>query len=351
MKKISTIIILCFVVLTLSAQKATNVVARQVGKNIEVTYDLDKASDVSLSVSTDGGRTYSQPLVHVSGNVGKGVTSGSNKKIIWDVLSEHESLIYGSVVFMVNTLSDQTFTVKGVSFTMVYVQGGTFTMGATLEQDSDVLGDEKPTHSVTLSSFSIGETEVTQALWQAVMGKNVTQIANRNVMSINGVGSNYPMYYISWDDCQTFISKLNNLLLNQLGGKHFRLPTEAEWEYAAKGGNKSRVYKYSGSNNFSDVAWFVGNSNSSSHPVKQKRPNELGLYDMSGNVWEWCSDWYGSYSYSSQINPTGPSSGSYRVLRGGSWFDVISNCHSSFRYYLNSDYKSDYLGLRLVLSE
>ncbi len=343
MKKISTIIILYFFALNLLAQKATNVVARQVGKNIEVTYDLDKASDVSLSVSTDGGKTYSQPLVHVSGNVGKGVASGSNKKIIWDVLSERESLIYGSVVFKVNTntLSDQTFTFKGVSFKMIYVQEGTFSMGATSEQESDAESDEKPAHSVTLSSFSIGETEVTQALWTVVMGRNPSKF----------IGGNRPVEQVSWNDCLTFISKLNNLLSSQLGGKRFRMPTEAEWEYAARGGNKSRGYKYSGSNNIGDVAWCNSISNYTTHLVKQKLPNELGLYDMSGNVWEWCQDWYGGYSSPSQTNPKGPSSGSYRIRRGGSWGCDAWRCRSSKRNLAHPASSDDDLGLRLVLSE
>ena len=191
---------------------------------------------------------------------------------------------------------------------MVYVSGGTFTMGATGEQDSDAFDDEKPTHSVTLNSFYLCKYEVTQALWKAVMGKNPSDFK----------GNNLPVENVSWNDCQTFISRLNNLT-----GRNFRLPTEAEWEYAARGGNRSRGYKYSGSNNPSDVSWDIDNSGDKTHPVGSKRPNELGLYDMSGNVYEWCSDWYGTYSSSSQTNPTGPSSGWGRVKRGGCWGAVL----------------------------
>ena len=194
---------------------------------------------------------------------------------------------------------------------MVYVSGGTFTMGATSEQGSDALDREKPTHSVTLSSFYLCKYEVTQALWRAVMGNNPSSFK----------GNNLPVQNVSWNDCQTFISRLNNLT-----GRIFRLPTEAEWEYAARGGNRSRGYKYSGSNVLSDVAWYDDNSGGKTHPVGSKSPNELGLYDMSGNVWEWCSDWYGTYSSSSQTNPTGASCGSSRVRRGGGWH---SGAHGS----------------------
>ena len=230
--------------------------------------------------------------------------------------------------------SNKTFTVNGVSFTMVYVQGGTFTMGATSEQGSNAGDDEKPSHSVTLSSYYIGETEVTQGLWETVMGSNPSKFK----------GANNPVECVSWDDCKSFISKLNSLT-----GQRFRLPTEAEWEFAARGGSKSKHYKYSGSNTLSAVAWYKDNSGGSTHPVKTKSSNELGLYDMSGNVYEWCQDWYGGYSSGSQTNPAGPSSGSNRVIRGGCWFIIARFCRVSFRYYSTPDYRSYNLGLRLSL--
>ena len=159
-------------------------------------------------------------------------------------------------------------------------------------------------------------------------------------------GDNLPVEQVSWNDCQKFISKLNNIT-----GKTFRLPTEAEWEYAARGGKKSRGYQYSGSNNLSDVAWYVGNSWSKTHAVGSKQANELGIYDMSGNVWEWCQDWYGKYSSSSHTNPTGANSGSDRVFRGGGWDISARFCRSSYRYFITPDDHCNFLGLRLVLSE
>ena len=207
-------------------------------------------------------------------------------------------------------------------------------MGATAEQGWEAYDDEKPVHSVTLSSYSIGQTEVTQALWTAVMGSNPS--ANK--------GDNLPVEKVSWNDCQTFITKLN-----QLTGQKFRLPTEAEWEYAARGGKLSKGYKYSGSNTLSYVAWYTGNSSYKTHPVATKRPNELGLYDMSGNVWEWCQDWYGSYSSSTQSNPTGPSSGSHRVHRGGSWLIDARHCRVSYRGSDTPSNTNFIFGFRLAL--
>ena len=218
---------------------------------------------------------------------------------------------------------------------MVYVEGGTFTMGATSEQQEPG-DDEKPTHRVSLSSFYIGKYEVTQALWKAVMGSNPS----------NWKGDNLPVENVSWNDCQTFLRKLNAMT-----GKNFRLPTEAEWEFAARGGNRSRGYQYSGSNVLSDVAWYDDNSGMKTHNVGTKAPNELGIYDMSGNVSEWCQDWYGDYHGYLQTNPTGPSSGSYRVLRGGSWRYGAGGCRVAFRFIFTPDYRGIYLGLRLALSQ
>ena len=235
-----------------------------------------------------------------------------------------------------STPSANTPTYKKIgNIDMVYVAGGTFTMGATAEQGSDAYSDEKPTHSVTVSDFYIGKYEVTQAQWKAIMGSSPSYFK----------GDNLPVEWVSWNDIQEFITKLNAQT-----GKKFRLPTEAEWEYAARGGNRSKGYKYSGSNSINDVAWYYSNSNNNTHPVGQKRPNELGVYDMSGNVFEWCQDWEGTYSSSSQTNPSGPSSGTYRVLRGGCWVDYSSYSRVSYRLRLSPDSRKNGSGFRLVCS-
>ena len=225
---------------------------------------------------------------------------------------------------------------NGITIDMVKVEAGTFMMGATSEMQNP-WDDEKPVREVILTNdYYIGKYEVTQSLWQAVMGTNPSYFK----------GDNLPVEQVSWDNCLGFISKLNSLT-----GRKFRLPTEAEWEYAARGGKKSRGYQYSGSFNISDVAWYNGNSGNKIHPIGMKQANELGVYDMSGNVNEWCQDWYGSYVSSSQTNPLGANSGSFRVCRGGSWYFGTVNCRSSFRSRGNPDTRSRYLGFRLVLSE
>lgn len=228
----------------------------------------------------------------------------------------------------------KTFYANGVPFDMVEVRGGTFRMGATSEQGSDALDNEKPVHSVTLSGYYIGKTEVTQALWEAVMGNNPSRFK----------GDNLPVEWVSWNDCQEFIRKLNALT-----GQNFRLPTEAEWEFACRGGNNSRGYKYSGSNYIDDVAWYAGNSGIETQPVAAKSPNELGIYDMSGSVLEWCNDWYGGYRCGAQTNPKGPYDGSDRVYRGGCWDDSARDCRSSYRLNFIPTYRFYILGLRLSL--
>ena len=211
---------------------------------------------------------------------------------------------------------------------MIAVKGGMFQMGS-----NDGYDWVKPIHQVTLTKgYYIGETEVTQELWTAV--------SNPSYFKGN---MQRPVEKVSWNDCQTFISKLN-----ELTGETFRLPTEAQWEYAARGGNQAQGRLYSGSNTIDDVAWYTSNSSSTTHPVTTKAPNELGIYDMSGNVWEWCSDWYGSYFSAAQTDPTGPTTGSNRVLRGGGWYNSATYCRVAVRDNLTPTYARHYLGLRLA---
>ena len=236
-----------------------------------------------------------------------------------------------------NEFETETITVNGVSFDMVSVEGGTFMMGATPEQGDEALDKEKPVHRVTVSSFAMSQTEVTQELWLAVMGSNPSHFTG---------DPKRPVELVSWNDCQTFIAQLN-----QLTGKRFRLPTEAEWEYAARGGNRYKVTRYAGSNNIDEVAWYDANSGNTTHPVATKAPNELGLYDMTGNVWEWCQDWYALYSADDQTDPTGPETGNNRVLRGGCWNGGTNYDRISFRDNFRPSGSNSSGGLRLVLDQ
>jgi formylglycine-generating enzyme required for sulfatase activity len=278
-------------------------------------------------VSLDQGKTWSDGLSQCTGAVGKNISSGRHS-ITWNVLAERTELWGDGIRFRVKASSKKSYEPE-----MVFVEGGTFLMGSSIGD-----ADEQPIHKVTLSSFSIGKYEVTQAQWQAVMGNNP---------SYNKGCDNCPVEQVSWNDIQGYIQKLNAQT-----GKQYRLPTEAEWEYAARGGKKSRDYNYSGSDYMRNVAWSNGNSGSSSHSVGGKQPNELGIYDMSGNVWEWCSDWYGPYRTDvvGSQNPKGPDRGEYRSLRGGSWFRTPWHCRSVNRDWELPDFKDDRDGFRLVLS-
>ncbi len=305
----------------------------QTGK--EITIKTDKSGDkVYVDDNYVGLSPVTTSLAFGSHNI-KAERDGKtvSKNIEVSHVETHGRVSSDKEEYMLAFSSNETFTVNGVSFTMIKVEGGTFSMGATSEQGSDADSDEKPVHSVTLSDYYIGETEVTQELWEAVMGTNPSGFK----------GSQKPVEGVSWNDCKEFITKLNRLT-----GKKFRLPTEAEWEYAARGGNKSKGYKYSGSNTIGNVAWYRDNSSKTTHNVKTKSPNELGIYDMIGNVWEWCEDWYDSYSSGSQTNPTGPSSGSYRVFRGGCWYNYAASCRVSDRYFASPGRRYGDLGFRVV---
>ena len=307
-------------------KEASLLVKLPTGRSVQFTSEKP-----GMQIIVDGKKLGTTPLTAVVGIGHHSVSAMRGGDIIavrdLDITSTGAPLTMAFRDFI-----NQTFTVNGVRFTMVAVKGGTFTMGATYDDaEVDAEVDEEPAHEVTLSDYYIGQTEVTQALWEAVMGSNPS----------NHKGDNLPVENVSWDDCQVFIQKLN-----QLTGKQFRLPTEAEWEYAARGGRKSQGYKYAGDDYIGSVAWYSGNSGYETHPVATKQANELGIYDMSGNVWEWCSDWFGGYQSSSQRDPQGPSSGSRRVYRGGcsifAW-----GCRVSFRDCNTPDFCNTNLGLRL----
>ena len=267
------------------------------------------------------------------------ISEGQTASISGSLTSSTSSSSANTLSSSGSSLSGNTITIpvkNGVNIEMVKVESGSFNMGATPEME-DPNESEKPVHLVTLANdYYIGKYEVTQALWQAVMGSNPS----------SSKGDDLPVERVSWNDCQDFISKLNAMT-----GKRFRLPTEAEWEYAARGGKKSRGYQYSGNNSLGDIAWYSGNSSSRTHAVGTKQPNELGIYDMAGNVWEWCQDWKGSYSSSPLVNPIGAVSGSLRVYRGGSWSSSARGCRTSCRNCFTPNGRDNNLGLRLVLSE
>lgn len=237
-----------------------------------------------------------------------------------------------------NTIKAQeniVFTVNGVSFEMVYVEAGSFIMGCSSEQGGDCESGESPYHRVTISSdYYIGKFEVTQELYEAVMGSNPSYWKTFD----------RPVEMVSWNDAMEFCAELSRMT-----GRRFTLPTEAEWEYAARGGKKTTNAKYSGSSSVANVAWYEGNSGRITHLVGRLHPNELGIYDMSGNVFEWCLDWYGDYSSASQIDPVGPSSGVYRVYRGGCCINSAINVRVSKRARFFPGSIGYNLGFRVVL--
>ena len=270
--------------------------------------------------------------------------NANNKKVTWESSDPNIASVDKGIITGV-ALGQATITVisndggrtakcrvsirQPIEPEMIKVESGTFTMGCT---DSDCSEDcnEEPAHKITLSDFNIAKYPVTQKEWNAIM-------------SNNSVENNFPMVNISYTDVQEFIVRLN-----MLTEKKYRLATEAEWEYAARGGNKSKGYKYSGSNNIDEVAWYDGNSGFKYHSVGEKLPNELGIYDMSGNVFEWCNDWYDTYTSTQQTNPIGAPTGNYRVFRGGSYYNDAQLARVSSRAFISPNEKLINLGFRLV---
>nr|NQU90486.1 formylglycine-generating enzyme family protein [Bacteroidota bacterium] len=301
---------------------------------------IELTSEISGSLYIDG--TFMKQVTKDTRVTLNPVTTGMhNLRIVGDETWQESVAVSENITSRV-TAKSAKHDIKRYDWEpeMVFVKGGTFTMGCTSEQ-SDCGDEEKPVHQVTVSDFYIGKYEVTQKQWREVMGASAA-LSNPSYFKNC---DDCPVEQVSWNDVQEFIKKLN-----QLTGKNYRLPTEAEWEYAARGGVSASSTTNAGSNNLAEVGWYGDNSGSKTHPVGQKKSNELGIYDMSGNVWEWCSDWNGSYSSSSQTNPKGPSTGSLRVIRGGSWYVSARYCRVALRYFSTPGFRGNYNGFRMVIA-
>ncbi|OQC10349.1 MAG: Serine/threonine-protein kinase pkn1 [Candidatus Cloacimonetes bacterium ADurb.Bin088] len=352
-----------------SAPQVNNLFASQrndSSKKVDVYFDLSHNLPVTVSIyaSQDNGITWNMPINLVSGDAGPNISPGNGKHIVWDVLAEHPNVIYDNVKFKV--VADDGQIPEG----FVFVHSGEFTMGDTHGGGE---ADEVPTHIVTLSAFYISACEVTQAEWLSIMGSNPSQYVGDILR---------PVEKVSWYDCIVYCNKrsiaegktpaysinsstnpddwgtiptTNNSTWNSAICNWFadgyRLPTEAEWEYAARGASMVPDYLYSGSDDVNSVAWYISNSGGTPHPVGLKQANSLGIFDMSGNVYEWCWDRYGYYNSSSQINPLGPNAGNYRVARGHSFVDVPFHLRIPDRNQnMYPSVREHNLGLRLVLS-
>lgn len=323
--------------------KAWAEVVRAIRRRIEALHsEQAKREDTALRTEekrlAEARKAAPEPLGKQIRQIGLAAGGLLTLLLIWYVLFGPPEKVAGSTrsdepghpLQQINPDSAAIPSARKSGLDMVPVQGGTFTMGSNNGQD-----DEKPPHQVTLSSFSIGKYEVTQADWFAIMGTRPSLFENCDQC---------PVENVSWNEVQEFLKQLNK----KYPGKNYRLPTEAEWEYAARGGTKSKGFAYAGSDDLNEVAWHASNSDDKTRPVGGQKANELGLYDMSGNVWEWCSDWYGSYRASAQTNPGGPAKGVLRVIRGGSW-SAPQHCRSAFRGYGGPGDRHGNFGFRLAL--
>jgi formylglycine-generating enzyme required for sulfatase activity len=324
---------LLFALGKISAQRVSSVELSQERKTMVIEYLLEAEApqEILLYFSTDGGKTFSEPLQKVSGDVGKGVTSGQ-KRIVWNVLEEVPELVGDNIVFMVEIAEGLIWEAKNgrPRFEWVAIPAGTFIMGrSSIELDSATY--EGPQHLVTLSSFKMSKYEVTFAQYDAFC-----EATGRRKPSDEGWGrSNRPVINVSWNDAAAFAQWMG-----------CRMPTEAEWEYACLAGSTNTYHTGSALNSSqANFNWTFGQTIA----VGSYASNAWGLFDMHGNVWEWCSDWYGDYSSSSKVNPTGPTSGSYKVLRGGSWFHTGWGCRAAYRDYHVPYHLSFNIGFRLVV--
>lgn len=307
------------------------------GDTLTIAYSLDRRADVCVRVSVDGGH-YSRPLEGLSGAVGRGVPAGDSLTITGYRVAEIRGIDPSALSFLVE-IDDGALLIYAneYAFRMMPVAGGSFVMGCTHPRgEKHTYADELPTHKVTLNSYYIGQYEVTQGLWTAVMGENPSKWTGNDSL---------PVEQVSWNDVQIFIARLS-----QLTGYRFRLPSEAEWEYAARGGARSRGTRYPGvSSQVWETCWYGMNSGGRSHPVGRLRPNELGLYDMGGNVLEWCSDWMEAYTATPKNCPQGPKRGENRILRGGCFNSPTWGCSVFERNWYLPDYGYSYFGFRLAL--
>lgn len=322
---------------TLMAQQVSHVSFAYRNDTLRIAYSLDRRADICVRVAVDGGR-YTEPLANLQGAVGKDVAPGDSLVITAVGLPEIRGVEESELSFLVE-VDDGALLVQvdSVRFRMMPVEGGSFTMGCTHPRgEKHTYADELPTHKVTLNSYYIGQYEVTQALWVAVMGENPSKFTGNDSL---------PVEQVSWNEVQIFIARLS-----QITGYRFRLPTEAEWEFAARGGNRTRHTAYPGvRNQLWECCWFGGNSDGHSHPVGRLKPNELGLYDMGGNVAEWCSDWMSHYSAQPQNCPQGPREGENRILRGGCFNSPTWGCSVFERSWYLPDYGYSFYGFRLAL--
>ena len=354
MKRLLLFLVLSSYLLPLRAQQVSNVAFTLRGDTLRITYSLDRKADICVRVALSGG-PYTEPLKGLEGAVGKGVLPGDSLTITAVSLPEirgekAETLDFlvevddGAKLVYVPLNGQQSLGAGGtdrgrVMFRMMPVEGGSFTMGCTRPKgEKHTYADELPTHRVTVNSFYMGQFEVTQELWKAVMGTNPSKWTGNDSL---------PVEQVSWNEAQIFIARLS-----QITGFRFRLPTEAEWEFAARGGNRSHGTVYPGAASMLfETCWYGSNSDGHSHPVGRLRPNELGIYDMGGNVMEWCSDWMTAYSDQPQNCPQGPKHGENRILRGGCFNSPTWGCSVFERSWYLPDFGYSWCGFRLVLDQ
>jgi len=329
MKKVLIIVAILIIAIISQAAEDKNSVMRQEGNRGVVRYDLvgDAGEDAEVDFSIEyNGKRYTQDELSITGDIGEVIT-GNNKKIFWDVLKDFPRGLVGTVDWFLD-VGGKVFKDPVTGMEFVFVKGGCYQMGSNSGKSG-----EKPVHEVCVDDFYIGKYEVTQGEWEKVMGNNPS--------SFSSCGSDCPVEQVSWNDAKDFIRKLNSR-----SSVTFRLPTEAEWEYAAKGGEN---HTYSGSDNVDSVAWYGSNSGRKTHRVGTKQANGFGLYDMSGNVWEWVEDIYSSNAYSQhqRNNPIYTGSGSFRVSRGGSWSNNAQSVRSANRLCDSPVNGYNLLGFRL----